>query len=85
MASPLWLLRRAETHALRALDHLDERQDGIGVVLSVCERSGDEAWHRYPMLLREGFRITHRRSGQSDTKSAAVNAEVSGLPVALAG
>ncbi|MBN8924565.1 MAG: hypothetical protein BGP10_13225 [Rhodanobacter sp. 68-29] len=67
-----------------ALDNLDERQDGIGVVLCIRERSGDEAGHRDAVLMRERFRIRDERSGQGDTKGSAINADVSGLPSALA-
>ena len=84
MASPLCLLGWTEAYALGALDHLDEGQDGIGVVLGIRERSGDEAGHREAMLMRERFRIRDERSGQSDAKSTTIYAEMGCLPGALA-
>lgn len=84
MASPLRFRRRTEPQALGPLDDGDERQDGIGVVLCIRERSGDEAGHRDSVLMRERFRIRDERSGQSDAKSTTIYAEMGRLPSALA-
>ena len=83
-ASPLRCNRRTKTQALGPLDHWDQGQDGIGVVLRIRERSSDERRHRDRVLMRECFRIGDERSGQSDANGSTINADVSGLPSALA-
>lgn len=65
------------------LDHWDQGQDGIGMVLSVCERCCDESGHGDPVLMRERFRFRDQVGRQCDSQWAAINAKVCGLPVTL--